>query len=152
MPDMALLAAVLTSIKTATDIAKALREADLSIERAELKLKLADLMTALADARIAVSSVQEELLAKDREIKELQESLTTQRAMKYAAPFYWDEREGQRDGPFCQQCYDSQRKAIRLQQSDEGYWSCNTCHNGYTAPEWRPREPQVVTDFDPFSA
>ena len=43
MPDITTIAAVLNSLKAATDIAKFLRESDLSLERAELKLKLADL-------------------------------------------------------------------------------------------------------------
>ena len=36
MPDIAAIGAVLSSLKTATDIAKFIRESDLSIERAEL--------------------------------------------------------------------------------------------------------------------
>ena len=106
-------------------------------------------MTALADARIAVSSVQEDLLTKERQIKELQEDLEVQKAMKYAAPFYWLERDGQRDGPFCQQCYDSKRKAIRLQHSDVGHWSCNTCRNVYMPPGRSLGQPRVITEFDP---
>jgi hypothetical protein len=149
MPDLALLATVLTSIKTATDIARGLREAGISFEKAELKLKLADLMTALADARIAVSSVQEELLTKDREIQELRESLDLKKAMKYEAPFYWLEEDGKRDGPFCQQCYDSVRKAIRVQEVENPYWRCNTCGHTYTAGSSRPRQIHVETEFDP---
>jgi len=149
MPDLALLATVLTSIKTATDIVRGLRDADISLEKAELKLKLADLMTALADARIAVSSVQEELLTKDRQIKELRESLDLKKAMKYQAPFYWLEEGGKRDGPFCQQCYDSAQKAIRLQVLENQYWRCNTCSHTYAPGGSRPRQVRAVTDFDP---
>ena len=149
MPDLAFLATVLTSIKTATDIARSLREADISLEKAELKLRLADLMTALADARTAVSSVQEELLAKDRHIKDLRESLDLKEAMKYHAPFYWREEEGKRDGPFCQQCYDSARKAIRLQVLENQYWNCNNCGHTYAGSSSHPRPVQVVTEFDP---
>jgi hypothetical protein len=149
MPDLALFATVLTSIKTATDIAKGLREADLSLEKAELKLRLADLMTALADARIAMSLVQEELQTREREIKELQEALELKRSMKYTAPFYWAEDAGRRDGPFCQQCYDSRRKAIRLQSSDGNVWTCRTCGQGYGVGGRDSRSSRVVTDFDP---
>ena len=151
MPDLALLATILTSIKTATDIAKGLREADLSLEKAETKLKLADLMSALADARTAVSSLQEELLSKDRQIKELQETLDVRKAMKYVAPFYWREEAGQRDGPFCQQCYDSKRSVIRVQSHHEGWWSCLTCGQSYNAGEQRSTAPRVITEFDPRS-
>ena len=151
MPDLALLAAVLTSIKTATDIAKGLREADLSLEKAELKLRLADLMTALADARVAVSSVQEELVTKEREIKELHEMFDLRKRMKYSAPFYWLEEEGKRDGPFCQQCYDAQGKVIRLQGHDD-HWRCETCSNNYMISDRRPMQLRAETDFDPRSS
>jgi hypothetical protein len=42
--------AIVTSLKSATDIAKALVAAQGTLDRAELGLKLADLMVALADA------------------------------------------------------------------------------------------------------
>ena len=46
MPDISAITAVLGSLKTATEIAKFIRESDVSIERAELKLKVADLIGA----------------------------------------------------------------------------------------------------------
>jgi hypothetical protein len=61
MPAIASIAAILSSIKTATDIAKFLRESDLSLQRAELKLKLADLVSALAEAKIELTEIQETL-------------------------------------------------------------------------------------------
>lgn len=64
-------AAVLTSLKTATDIAKFLRESDLSIERAELKLKLADLIGALADTKIELAGLQEAISDKDNVLRSL---------------------------------------------------------------------------------
>ena len=72
MPDIATIGAVLSSLKTATDIAKFLRESDLSLERAELKLKIAELVGALADAKIELTEVQEALSAKDKHIAELE--------------------------------------------------------------------------------
>ncbi len=150
MPDLALISAILGSIKAATDIVKALREADLSLEKAELKLRLADIMNALADARVAISSVQEELLAKDRRVKELEETLETRKRMKYAAPFYWLEDDGKREGPFCQHCYDAQGKSIRLQGHENDYWECKACGNNYVGPGHRPGPSHAKIDFDPF--
>lgn len=152
MPDLAAIGTILTSLKTAMDIAKGLREADLSLEKAEFKFKLAEMITALADARAETASVQEELLNKDRRIRELQESLDVQKSMKYAAPFYWLEDGERRDGPFCQQCFDSQRKLIRLQVSSDGdIWSCKTCGHGYSLSRHRSRQTRAATDFDPFN-
>ena len=53
MTDLATVTAVLGNIKTAMDIAKAIKDADVSVERAEMKFKLAEMMTALADAKMS---------------------------------------------------------------------------------------------------
>lgn len=44
MPDIITFAAFLGSIKTATEIAKAIKLSDSSLEKAELKLKIAELI------------------------------------------------------------------------------------------------------------
>ena len=44
MVDLTLFSAALSSVKTAADIAKLLKESDLSLEKAEHKSRLADLM------------------------------------------------------------------------------------------------------------
>lgn len=44
MPDIATISAFLGSIKTATELAKAIKGADLSLEKAETKLKMANLI------------------------------------------------------------------------------------------------------------
>jgi len=51
MPDIAAITAIASNLKTAFDIAKAIRDAEIQMQTAELKLKLAELMMALADAR-----------------------------------------------------------------------------------------------------
>ena len=64
MPDMASVSVVLSSIKTATDIVKFLRETDVSLEKAETKLKLAELvgykeqeLIRLQDCEMTIGSV-----------------------------------------------------------------------------------------------
>ncbi len=44
MPDIAAISAFVGSIKTAAEIAKAIKEAGLSLEKAETKLKMAELI------------------------------------------------------------------------------------------------------------
>jgi hypothetical protein len=55
------ISAILTSVKTATDIAKLLKASDVSLEKAETKLKLADLIGALADVKMQLADVRESL-------------------------------------------------------------------------------------------
>ena len=71
--------------------------------------------------------------------------------MTYSAPFYWQEQDGKRDGPFCQQCYDSQHRAIRLQDYGNNSWFCTTCRNSYDVMGSRPRQSRADTDYDLFS-
>jgi hypothetical protein len=59
--DFTSVTAVLGSIKTATEIAKLIKDSDLSLEKAETKLKLADLNGTLADAKLEVVGVQQTL-------------------------------------------------------------------------------------------
>ena len=44
MPDMTIISGVLSSLKAASDIAKALRDTDIFMQTAELRLKVADLV------------------------------------------------------------------------------------------------------------
>jgi hypothetical protein len=130
MTDIAAIASLLSSIKTATDLAKLVSESGLTLERAEFKLKLADLVSSLADAKLELSSVQEAIQNKNREIQELKDALALQAAMVFESPSYWRIVDNGKDGPFCQQCYDANGKTIRLQSYGEGhekYLACKTC-------------------------
>ena len=131
MPDMASISVVLSSIKTAADIAKLLRETDVSLEKAETKLKLAELVGALADAKLELAEVQNLLLDKDKKIMTLEQTLHTRTNVLWESPWYWCVDGGKKDGPFCQQCYDKEFKLIRLQDYRNGYWGCLSCKNSY---------------------
>ena len=131
MVDMAAISQVLSSIKAASDIAKLLKETDISLEKAETKLKLAELVGALADAKLELAEVQSLLLDKDEKIKELAETLHTKKNVVWESPWYWHVDGGKKDGPFCQQCYDKDGTLIRLQDYRNGYWGCLNCKNSY---------------------
>jgi hypothetical protein len=132
MPDIAGISTVLASIKAASDIARTIRESGLTLEQAEYKLKLAELIDKLVDAKIHIASIQEILLEKEHSMKELEKALEIQGKIAYEPPSYWLNRGSRREGPFCQQCYDSSRKMIRLQDHHNGAWSCKTCSSTYT--------------------
>lgn len=135
--DIPTIAAVLTSIKSATDIAKLLKETDLSLEKAEVRLKLADLIGTLADAKMEIADVQDLLREKDTKIRELEEALKVKATLKYEAPYYWLIQSGEKDGPFCQQCYDNEGKVIRLQGGGNGIWHCKTCKQIFNDKTYR---------------
>jgi hypothetical protein len=153
--DIPTIAAVLTSIKSATEIARLLKETDLSLEKAEVKLKLADLIGTLADAKMEIAEVQDLVRDKDTKIRELEEALAVKEKLAYEAPYYWSVQGDKKDGPFCQQCYDAGRKLIRLQQRGVGGWVCMTCDKYFEDKNYRGENAiylggRSLMDQDPF--
>lgn len=115
------------SIKTAWDLAKAVKASADAIDDANIKLQVAELIVALADARIEAA-----------ESTELIASLRTQLQSKLQLTFdgsvyYRTLENGDRDGPWCPTCYDSQNIEVRLhvQNGDRFNWRCMACRNVY---------------------
>ena len=131
MIDPSTVSTVLTSIKTAVDIASLLKESGTSLEHAEMKLKLADLISSLADAKMEIATIYATLQDKENQITDLEKRLQLSAQVEWHNPSYWTIIDNEQDGPFCQKCYDSDEKLIRLQGDDEGYWICNACKNSY---------------------
>lgn len=144
--DLNTVAAALSSIKTATEIAKLIKDSDLSLEKAETKLKLAELIGSLADAKLELISLQELLASTEGRIKELEDELQAHKSLRWEEPLYWLDGEDGPDGPYCQHCYDSSRKLIRLQGNGEGLYECKACKNTYTTSELRQREAAAVVE------
>jgi hypothetical protein len=133
-----LISSTLTSIKTAADIAKLLIHADLSLEKADLKLKLAELVEALSEAKLQIADIKNAVVEKDEAINELSEKLKIKGQVSYEAPFYWLSDEGKKDGPFCQKCYDTDQKLIRLQGRGNDIWPCFNCKSVFYGPNYHP--------------
>ena len=102
-------------------------------------LKLADLVGALAEAKLQIVSVQDIVTEKDKTIKELEQRLDLKRKMNFERPFYWIQDNNEKDGPYCQKCYDSEGKLIRLQQRENrDEWDCLECGGYFTGPRYIP--------------
>ena len=135
MPDIATIGAALSSIKTATEIAKFLRESDLSLEKAELKLKLAELLVSLADAKVELVEVQEELVQKDKKIAELTNAFEAKDDLVRRGDAYYvrDERGEAIGKPFCLRCWESDHKQRQLVRSPKDHRTlvCTSCGHQY---------------------
>lgn len=136
--EIASITAALAGIKSATEIAKIIKDSGASLEAAEIKLKLAELVVALADAKMEIANINEELLNKNKEIQKLKELIDQKVEVVYEEPYYFSiVDDGSRDGPFCQTCYDSDQKLIRLQSPNRnGYWTCNKCESSVVDDTW----------------
>lgn len=135
MPDIAAISALLGSVKTATDIAKFIRESDLSVERAELKLKVADLVSALADIKIELVELQDAFAEKEKRIKELEAAFQAKGKMvrRYDA-YYQSDEEGNAVGvPYCLRCWENDHKQRQLVHDAKEYRVrvCTGCGHRY---------------------
>ena len=132
MPDLTTITAALSSIKTATDIARLIKDSGTSLEQAEIKLQIAELISSLADAKIEIASIQNDVVFKEQEILELKNKLNVKQNVTWEKPYYWIAEGESKDGPFCQQCYDTGQKLIRLQGGGKNAWHCQACKSRVT--------------------
>tara|TARA_R110002060_G_scaffold74932_1_gene84406 strand:- start:210 stop:650 length:441 start_codon:yes stop_codon:yes gene_type:complete len=136
--DIASIGAALSSIKTAADLAKILKDSNSSLGQAEVNFKLADLVGALADAKMDIASIKELLIEKEQEILELKKSLETKDNIKWEKPYYFLQTDDSKEGPYCQTCYDNDKKLIRLQDGSNGAWRCHVCTGYFEDSSYRP--------------
>jgi hypothetical protein len=138
--DVATVGSLLSSIKTATEIAKFVKDADLSIEKAETKFKLAELVSALADARLEAAEIQQAILVRDERIRELEEQAKIRANLKWREPCYWLPNSESLEEPYCQHCYDGSQKLVRLHSDNAGQYQCRVCDNSFSTHERRERD------------
>ncbi len=150
MADISYIGLALSSIKTAAEIAKLIKESSVSLEQAEVKMKLAELMSALAEAKMEIANVQDELSKKDNCIKRLEDTLNVRKKLTWESPYYWFDNEGVKEGPYCQQCWDNSAKLIRLQNMESGCWTCRTCNNTYYDKNFSKPIRKIRSDYDPL--
>lgn len=147
--DIGTIGAAVTSLKSATDIVKFLRDSNVSLEKAEFKLKLADLMEALADARMQIAEVQDALIEKDKQISALQDALESKETlMRYEDAYYEIGSNGNPNGrPLCINCWEGSHKKRHLVSVPGDRFSkvCPSCSRVYSAQFVRElgRPPQL---------
>ncbi|RVT86244.1 hypothetical protein [Inhella crocodyli] len=141
--DITTIATLLGNVKTATEIAKAIKDSGATLEGAEAKFRLAELISALADVKIEAATVQEQLLSAQLRIRELEDAATTHAVMRWQQPCYWKPAgEGHPDLPYCQPCYDEHRRLSLLNDWGEGQFRCMVCGKTFETPERIERRRQ----------
>lgn len=79
--------------------------------------------------------LQEENFGLREKVQNLEESLRVKGQLNFDGSSYWLDDENKADGPFCQHCYDTNEKLVRLQDWGES-WACFACK---TYPEKKRR-------------
>ncbi|GEM_PF-1524111 len=64
----------------------------------------------------------------------------------YEKPSYWVISEDKKDGPFCQRCYDTDQKLIRLQGGSNDKWLCHACKSYFYGPNHQPPQRKVISN------
>ena len=145
MFDMTIFSTAASGIKGAIDIAKLLKDSSDSLEKAEVKLKLADLIGTLADVKTQMADIKDALMESENEKKELKAKLALQAKLEFEMPYYWTvEEDGKHDGPFCQLCYDKEKKLIRLQDGKNGEWYCLSCQSSFADKNYIKPQPRSI--------
>jgi len=93
-----------------------------------------ELQERIIELREAVLNVKEELLELREENTELKRAAAQRQNSKFDGHLYWLETEGERQGPFCQKCYDKDGKTVRLIALPAGWnfdWNCTVCEGNY---------------------
>lgn len=135
MDSLTAVGGVFTSVKTAIDIAKLIKESGTSLEKAEVKLQIAELIGALADVKIELVEVQEIITEREARIAELEESLETKAKIeKHHDAYYRLNEQGQPEGdPCCLHCWESKGKLRSLSHITKQNTSCPECKTTYAA-------------------
>ena len=129
--DINAISTALSSIKAATDIAKLIKDSSTTLEKAEIRLQIAELIGTLADAQIEIAEIQNILISKDKEILKLNEKLEIRLKIIWEKPYYFLLNGNEKDGPYCQHCYDTSAHLIRLQGGGRNQWFCHSCKGSF---------------------
>jgi len=97
----------------------------------------------IMELREGALELQEENINLKKRISELESELNKKKEIQWESPFYWVVRDETKNGPFCQKCYDSDEKLIRLHKIEEGNWHCKSCNNHYFEASYKPTNPVV---------
>lgn len=76
-----------------------------------------------------VKELQEENNALIGRIQTLENALNIKNKVVWEPPYYFLQSEYAKEGPYCQYCYDNEKKLIRLIPHGRGLWQCHVCEN-----------------------
>jgi len=100
-----------------------------------------ELSQKIIDLRDEIFELKEDNLKLKEKIKALEEEKKISEKMVFESPFYWLKDGEKKDGPYCQKCFDDNKKLIRLQDHKNGHWYCLVCKNGVNDSSYKPLNP-----------
>jgi hypothetical protein len=133
MTDPGSVAAVFTSIKTAIEMVKLIRDSGTSLEKAEVQNRISDLYVALSDLKMEAADVRDAMAEKDARIAELEAALELKDTLvRHNDAYYETSDTGTPTGDaFCSRCWESDHRARHLVRADHQSNYCPTCSAVY---------------------
>ena len=105
-----------------------------------------ELSQKIIDLRDEIFELKEDNLKLKEKIKALEEEKKISEKMVFESPFYWLKDVENKDGPYCQKCYDDKKKLIRLQDLKNGYWDCLVCKSSFADPSFKTPNRAHIRD------
>ena len=102
-----------------------------------------DLYQRIVDLRDEIFDLKNENLQLKEDLLSIHKQQSDEESMTWNPPYYWKTVGGEKDGPYCQHCWDKDKKAIRLQESSKGSWRCHVCNNHWTDENYQPPPPRA---------
>jgi len=84
----------------------------------------------IMELREAVIALRDENFSLRQQVLSLEEELRIKGQLKFEQTVYWLLEDKEKTGPFCQRCYDIDKKLSRLQDYGRT-WYCVACKQGY---------------------
>lgn len=136
--DISTITSAYSAIKAIKEIGTSLLDAKIDTES---KQRVSDVIEKLGSVQDTLFYIREELLKVQNEnhelkekIKVLEEKLNEKSKVHYIKPSYWVIEGEEKDGPFCQKCYDTDKNLVRLQDCGNDIWTCRECKSPYYGP------------------
>lgn len=86
----------------------------------------------LLELKAAFLELQAEYLEMKEKVGDLEQQLSLKNNVKFERNVYWiEQKDGSKDGPFCQKCFDDEGKLLRLQGGADRYRVCFKCKSAY---------------------
>jgi len=92
---------------------------------------LSELIEILHNTKSNIDIMQNLIKEREQHLEVMKEQSQIEIELHYDEPYYWRVFELGIDGPYCQNCYDSDGKLIRLQEEIRGAWLCLACSANY---------------------
>ena len=129
------LAALLSSIGRAFDLAKAVREAAGASGGPDTTLLMAELIATIIDTKFYAAEVGGLVQEKETRIVELEQSLQLKaRLVRFDDAYYEMDSAGERTGsPYCSRCWEVDHLAVHLTRAPLVHnWACPQCKTHFT--------------------